>query len=243
MGPTSSPQHARAAYPTQTPQPTPHAPPTGQMMKASGVLPRTLTLVAVLARSLASSLQPQPLPPWRSAAASRRNAASTIHRAPLLLFQHHPPPLLPSPRTRLFSSSSSSSSSSFSPKKTIDRAQFDQTINVLALRLPAAACHTAIQTLAPIHFRTTRERSVVLPASYPALAPDERLLLLSPDDARGLKALLPTLLPTLPPTASLLQGGYPVQIGYEDLSVTQVLRQLLPPDVEVPSAFETVGTY
>ena len=42
------------------------------------------------------------------------------------------------------------------------------------------------------------------------------------------------------PSASLVVD-FPVEVGYDDLSVGQVLRILLPPSVEVPSAFETVG--
>jgi len=185
-----------------------------------------------------------------------------------------PHPILSPPRPL----SSSSSQHDSSIPSLLDKSLFERECHVQALRLPAAYCHHAIQSLSPFLFRSTTQRSVILPGRCtlpldPPLKPDERLLLFCPpmldDDqedgfarargcaeptrqhqthtshgsetSTGCQELVDNLLRTIPSASLLPPPGLPVRLTYEDLSLHQALRRLLPPSLDVPASFETVG--
>ena len=121
---------------------------------------------------------------------------------------------------------------------TLDRSAFSEVIRLVALRIRAQQCSIFMKRLDGHILSRPKVRPII---------PDEaegaqtRLLLLA-------ETVLDTELRGLPEELRafvLKEGAVPLAhertVGYELLTVEQVLRRLLPQGMEVPSAFEQVG--
>ena len=118
------------------------------------------------------------------------------------------------------------------------REQFNQTLELVALRISARQCTTFTKRLQPYMFHRQRVRPII---SDPDGDSSARLLLLSENVADVDLTELPDELRVFVHA----EGGQPLKhrlhLGYEHLSAEQVLRKLLPPGIDVPSAFEQIG--
>ena len=117
-----------------------------------------------------------------------------------------------------------------------DPAQFQRTVLLQALRLPKQEVHSFSCSLRCLGALFDWPR---LQAVRPAPgAPDERLVLLHADagaDLAGLSEAARSLL------AQRSLEPYELRLGYEYLLADAVLKTLLPPGLEAPTSFETVG--
>jgi len=114
----------------------------------------------------------------------------------------------------------------------LDRAAFEQTRPVVAVAVDAASCSEVMHALRP-HLLKLRG---VKPVRYDG---ERRLVLLEAPPP-----LPAALQPVVQGVAQRVGGTLEecsVVIGYEHLTATEALRQLLPAHVEAPSAFEQVG--
>ena len=137
-----------------------------------------------------------------------------------------------------------------------DRAVFDKTLAVPALRVPAQATAAVLRSLRGHTLDLPRIQAVV---SDPE-DPKRRLVLLSPSEFGGEAAagassssLTPEFLELLPqPARELLASSsahvgasltsHEIRLTYAHASAEEALKRLLPTELkELPSAFETVG--
>lgn len=120
----------------------------------------------------------------------------------------------------------------------LDHSKFDEVVEIVALRISARQCTAFLKQLSGHVLHRPRVKPIVADADGKA---DSRLLLLA-ESVRGLEL---AELPSDVRQYALAEGATPVRhtlrLGYEHLTVDQVLRRLLPSGMEVPSAFEQVG--
>lgn len=119
-----------------------------------------------------------------------------------------------------------------------DPAQFQRTVPLQALRVPKQEVHSLSCLLRRLGALFDWPR---LQAVRPAPdAPDERLVLLHADAGAGLLGLSDAARSLLA-ERSLAPEPYELRLGYEYLLADAVLKVLLPPGLEAPTSFETVG--
>ncbi|KAJ3017748.1 tRNA (guanine(37)-N1)-methyltransferase [Thoreauomyces humboldtii] len=128
----------------------------------------------------------------------------------------------------------------------LNRALFQRTLNLVALRVPAASCARAMKELAPsgLILNYPRQRGIVED-------PTDNLEGAAEKTARRLVLLNTSITETTDPLPTLVkdfverEGGevtkYALTVGYEYWTADQVLRSILPDDIDVPGAFEAVG--
>ena len=115
----------------------------------------------------------------------------------------------------------------------LDRTRFTQEIPIKALCLPAAQTQTLLQSLSSFLFNRKGFPKVAhLPGDS-----TQNLLLLRQDLTEIPSAISSLNLPIV---------NYTVKMTYENLSygsvyLEEVMKMLLPPDVTIPTGFETVG--
>jgi hypothetical protein len=152
----------------------------------------------------------------------------------------------------------------------LDKKQFDKTIQVVALRLPARLCTDFIKSM-----NKTTDILLDLPKMKRIVGTgvdgedDQRLILLSPNKITSLDqttwpAELQQVLTRLTSASNTSRAAdaadaavattptvpmvhpcqwYQVGIGFDNYNAAEILKQLLPAGVEVPSSFEQIGTY
>lgn len=123
---------------------------------------------------------------------------------------------------------------------TLDRSAFSEVIRLIALRIRAQQCSTFMKRLNG-HILARPKVRPIIPDEAEGGSAQTRLLLLA-------ETVLDTELRGLPEELRafvLEEGAVPLaherMLGYDLLTVEQVLRRLLPQGMEVPSAFEQVG--
>lgn len=148
-------------------------------------------------------------------------------------------------------------------KTIIDPKQFTTTVELVALVVHASKTNLAMQQLKPFIFDRPKMKSVLSPevtpgmegAFDPASGPHRAVLLGEEVSAAALRIVSSQrdgsdLLSGLPDEVrhwTQVHGGgraikHVLTLGYELLTVEQVLRKILPMEVtEIPSAFETAG--
>eukprot|EP00803_Ostreobium_quekettii_P008064 evm.model.scf_392.4 EVM.evm.TU.scf_392.4 scf_392:17480-19531(+) len=119
----------------------------------------------------------------------------------------------------------------------LDRESFERVVRLRALRVPTKRCHQLLKALRGVTLSLPRVRSVVPDGD----SPDTRLLLLSEALSRADPTSLPEALSDAIRREGLSLVHHDLTLSYSHLSAEQVLRELLPDGMEVPSSFETVG--
>lgn len=143
--------------------------------------------------------------------------------------------------SRLKMSSSSSSSASLSTPSSssdvIDKDLFNETLSLVALKIPAKFCTNYMQQLREHIFQRPRMKRIIdIPGS-----PDMRLLLLAETVNLSLSEFSPDLLQFIKDNGPGVPEEYNLKLGYDNLSVEEVLQKLLPQGSEIPSSFEQAG--
>lgn len=141
-----------------------------------------------------------------------------------------------------------------SQAQSIDRSQFNSTVEVIMLVIPVAKTNIFMSRLKPYTLNRPRIRSVITPDICPSIFNqfDDKMrgILLNEEISKvGINNDNDLLigLPSEEREWISSEGGVTpvkceVQYGYELLTVEQVLRQVLPSNIpEIPSSFETAG--
>ncbi|KAL2911537.1 tRNA(m(1)G37)methyltransferase [Polyrhizophydium stewartii] len=127
----------------------------------------------------------------------------------------------------------------------LNRALFNATQRMLALRIPASASGAAMETLrdqqVPAILSAPRLRTIVEDPSESSTPRRFRLLLLDPSLSASKLEDLPGELQRFASTHNADLVEHTISLGYDYWSTDQILRSILPDDFEVPSAFETIG--
>ena len=125
------------------------------------------------------------------------------------------------------------------PEITFDKSQFDRTIALVAVNIPAKSCTAYTTALKGWVLSRPRTKKI-----YDVTGDkDRRLLVLSEEVGNDLTlAMLPSTATEFIQQHDGHVESFQLQIGYEQLSVEVILRQLLPASVvDIPSSFEQVG--
>ena len=129
----------------------------------------------------------------------------------------------------------------------LDRAAFDETLDLVALRIPAKLCTEYLRELKDLIFSRARMKRIFNDDAEGGK--DKRLVLLKPgitlEDFNGEEGAGEVGLTKQHIDFVTQHGGEPVsfalQLGYDNLGVDEVLKKVLPQGVEVPTSFEQAG--
>ena len=117
----------------------------------------------------------------------------------------------------------------------IDRSAIGRELSVVRVSIPNSRCSTLVQDVRP-HLLRLRGVQPVRPCSLDPSRRREVLL----SNKLDMEALPPELERAVSQAEGLL-GTCTVRLSYDDMSMREVLRELLPNGVVVPSAYESVG--
>lgn len=106
----------------------------------------------------------------------------------------------------------------------IPKERFVSEILSIALKVPTLECQSILKNYQEFLMKTPRRERITATDD-----PDFKLILF--DVAKG-----------VPPSLSHYeQSSFPIKLTYEDASMETVLKELIPPDVTIPSGFESIG--
>lgn len=121
----------------------------------------------------------------------------------------------------------------------LDKAKFSSVVKLTAVRVEARKTAAAMKALGGSLLKMPRVKTVVdMGGSSP-----HRLVLLAKQfapDKEGIDGL-PEEHRDFVKSQALSTETYELRLGYDDLGVDEVLRELLPPHLDVPSSFESAG--
>jgi tRNA (guanine37-N1)-methyltransferase len=120
---------------------------------------------------------------------------------------------------------------------TLKRDLFKTTQKLMALVVPGHACKSAMTTLKGHGLLTVAK----LPTIIPGPSSDTRMLLLSPEIEATTVEALPDAIKSFAKLHSAELKSHTIELEYNHWSVDQILRSILPDDIDVPCSFETVG--
>lgn len=120
----------------------------------------------------------------------------------------------------------------------IDKHKFKRILNLWAVKINAKLTKLFMTSLSQFMFRIPRFKSVY---NVPNECDQRYMLLAESLSAIEDKNSLPSAVIELCITHSALIERYQLTMGYEHLSVDDVLRQILPTGTEIPSSFEQIG--
>lgn len=119
----------------------------------------------------------------------------------------------------------------------LDKSQFETTLSLVALKIPAKLCTQYMSTLREHLFQRPRMKRVF---DVPD-CPSDRLLLLGESVDMGLSVLSAEQRQFVKDNCLGEPEAFSLKLGYEHLSADEVLRKILPADSEIPSSFEQAG--
>ncbi|GFR44333.1 hypothetical protein Agub_g5548 [Astrephomene gubernaculifera] len=117
----------------------------------------------------------------------------------------------------------------------LDRDSFKQILNVLALRVPNRKCSELMKAFRGYTLDRPKLRCIVSDGSS-----SETKLLLLDEKVTSLEVLPPELQARVS-SEGLVCLPHSLTLGYSSLPADAVLKRLLPPGVDAPSSFETIG--
>lgn len=126
----------------------------------------------------------------------------------------------------------------------LEASQFEQQLNLVALRVSCRDCSSVLKDpkLASVVIRHRGMRNV---AEDPADAGQRLVLLVESVKEESLQETMPpeaySRLQELLAVGKVSLAKHQVTLGYEHLSAEAALARLLPPGMEVPTSFETIG--
>eukprot|EP00457_Paulinella_chromatophora_P005147 gb/GEZN01005161.1/.p1 GENE.gb/GEZN01005161.1/~~gb/GEZN01005161.1/.p1 ORF type:complete len:478 (-),score=108.10 gb/GEZN01005161.1/:379-1812(-) len=117
----------------------------------------------------------------------------------------------------------------------LDKAMFSRSVQVVALRVPVSSCTKLLKSFKG-HLIAIPKLKKIVPDGKSA---DFRLMLLDEKfkDANSLPAEQQSLLKEY----KVESAPYEVKLDFNHLSTDEILRQVLPPEMTIPSGFETAG--
>ncbi|KAJ3214103.1 serine/threonine-protein kinase M1 [Dinochytrium kinnereticum] len=123
----------------------------------------------------------------------------------------------------------------------LNRDLFKKSFNLAALRIPSSSCTEAMQRLEGTRLDVPRLPSIVEDPAAPSLRPT-RLLLLDPAVATADNfESLPAGVQEFATSVGAEPSQYTLSLGYDYWTADQILRSILPDELEVPGSFEMIG--
>jgi tRNA (guanine37-N1)-methyltransferase len=123
------------------------------------------------------------------------------------------------------------------PAVELEYSRFEETLEIVALRIAAKQCTNFLKRLAGHIFHRSRVKPIITDADDPS----SRLLLLAETISGVELAELPKEQRDFVHAEGAQPRPHSLRLGYEHLSAEQALRRVLPSGMEVPSAFEQIG--
>lgn len=117
------------------------------------------------------------------------------------------------------------------------KARFHRTVEIVCLRVPASEAHGANLLLGRDILQTPKIKRVIDDPGDQS----RRLLLLGEHVGLKLEGLSEAVRNAIAEKSTWLVGTHSVKLGWDQTTVAEVLREVLPNDVESPSGFETIG--
>ncbi|KAJ3291314.1 tRNA(m(1)G37)methyltransferase [Rhizoclosmatium sp. JEL0117] len=112
---------------------------------------------------------------------------------------------------------------------------FTRTVNLVALRVPATVCNKALQVLPPHLLDIPRLRSIVNDES----SSKTRLVLLNPTITSD--AIPEKVKEFIDANNAEIVDTYPLKLDYDYWTADQILRSIIPDELNIPSSFELIG--
>ena len=119
----------------------------------------------------------------------------------------------------------------------IDKASFSRNLNLWALKIDAKLTKQCMTKLTEHIFKIPRFKSVYEVPDEP----ERRYLLLNEEISKLELSELPSSIVVNVGSMHATLVRYTLTVGYDHLTVEEVLRQILPAGTEVPSSFEQIG--
>ncbi|KAI9342796.1 guanine(37)-N1-methyltransferase [Zopfochytrium polystomum] len=123
----------------------------------------------------------------------------------------------------------------------LNKELFRRTINLVALRISTASCHAAMQQLQGFMLDTPRLRSIVDDPACPDKSAKTRFLLLNPAITDSRLDALPQTVQDFALSVKAETTTYSLNLDYDYWSAEQILRSILPDELDIPGSFELVG--
>lgn len=120
----------------------------------------------------------------------------------------------------------------------LDESKFDVHLNLWALRIPRELCKAAIKILNGYLI----DRPRIKPVTEDPTCDKNRYVILSEKVQTPELSEIPEMkLEELKGLCTIKRVPYSLTLGYSYWGADHILKQILPPEVEVPSSFETIG--
>lgn len=119
----------------------------------------------------------------------------------------------------------------------LDESKFDVHLNLWALRIPRELCKAAIKILNGYLI----DRPRIKPVTEDPTCDKNRYVILSEKVQTPELSEIPEMkLEELKGLCTIERVPYSLTLGYSYWGADHILKQILPPEVEVPSSFETI---
>ncbi|KAI8928859.1 guanine(37)-N1-methyltransferase [Entophlyctis helioformis] len=126
--------------------------------------------------------------------------------------------------------------------KQLNRSLFDSHHSLVALRIPAKASAKAMETLRGSGILSfPRTKAIVDDPTETGTPKTRRLLLLGPEIQASSVDALPEKIRLFANEFNAELTSHQLKLGYDHWTSDQILRSILPDEMEVPGAFETIG--
>jgi tRNA (guanine37-N1)-methyltransferase len=119
----------------------------------------------------------------------------------------------------------------------LDRDAMKKTLSLVALRIPSQRCSAFLKTLSKSLLNYPRTKNIMADTD----APDKRTKLILLSDQIKEVSSLPVEMTKFIEDEGAKVVPYSLTLDYDYFTVEQVLKQIMPEGVEVPSSFETIG--
>ena len=135
------------------------------------------------------------------------------------------------------SMASTISETSFNEIESFDKSVFDQTLQLVSLKIPAKSCNEYMRVFKDFVWKRPKMKRIFdIPGE-----PNSRLLLLSEEVSDVSLSCLPEQLNKFNDEMGGVPQYYEMKIGYNEMTVEGILRRLLPANIEIPSSYEQAG--
>ncbi|KAJ3412038.1 tRNA (guanine(37)-N1)-methyltransferase [Chytridiales sp. JEL 0842] len=125
----------------------------------------------------------------------------------------------------------------------LNREAFRKSFQLVALRIPSSQCNAAMQKLQGDLIDLPRLRAIVEDpqAKDSNAATPSKLLLLRPSITEPKLEALPSLVQEFAKGVDAEVTQYTLDLGFEYWTADQILRSILPDELDIPSSFEMIG--
>ncbi|KAI9331963.1 guanine(37)-N1-methyltransferase [Obelidium mucronatum] len=121
------------------------------------------------------------------------------------------------------------------------KSNFSRTVPLVALRVPASVCNRAMQVLPPHLLDIPRLRSIVPDVQGDSATTKQTRLILLNHNITSSESLPSKVKEFVESHNAEVISDYPLKLDYEYWTADQILRSILPEELNIPSSFELIG--